>query len=117
MTLKLRQLVTSFLKCVTLSAQLGLFDVQRRQLRLEFGAVGFQGGDHVFVGRGNEGHAQRTFALLNDRRRAPRPLRKSLQRAERRGEHLFAATGDFGGGGRSLRVEGHQLVTQFALAR
>jgi hypothetical protein len=63
--------------------------VDAREIGREFGGVGFEGGDDVLVSRRDRAlGATSAFALLDDRRRAPRPFGQSLQRAERRGEQL-----------------------------
>ena len=93
----------------TQDVQRQVFVVDTLEIGGELGGVRFEGGDHVLVGRGDQRLAQRTFTLLYDRRGAAGSLGQSLEGAERRGQHLFAATGHFGGRAGGLRVKGHEL--------
>ena len=94
-----------------------VFIIHALKVGREFGGVGLERGDDVFIGRRDQSLTERTFALLDDRRRSPGAFCEALQSTERGGQHLLATTRHLGGGARGLRVQRHQFKSKFALVR
>ncbi len=85
------------------------------ELGVEARALGLEGRDHVHVGGGIEGGAERARALAQHRSGAPGALDQALDAPERGREVLLAARGELGGRGGGVGVEPLEGLGELAL--